>query len=121
MVDRPLGVTIIGILWILLGLLTLSAGLLISILGTLIAGVLGLVVGAVIVILGLIDIAFGVGCFMAWPWVWILCIILAVIHLLLGLAGLFTSGFSSLLGIIITGIILYYLFQPNVKAWFGQE
>jgi len=121
MTERPLGVTIIGILWILLGLLTLSAGILISTVGTLIAGLFGLVAGVVIVILGLIDIVFGIGCFMGWPWVWILCIILAVVHLLFGIAGLFTSGFSSLIGIIITGIILYYLFQPNVKAWFGQE
>ena len=121
MTERPLGVTIIGILWILLAFLSISAGILFSLAGTLIAGIFGLMAGIFIVIIGIIDLALGIGCFNGWPWVWTLCVILAIIHLILGIGGLFITGFSSLIAIIIILLILYYLFQPHVKGWFGKN
>lgn len=121
MAERPLGVTIIGILWILLGLFLLLSGLGVGTLLVLITAGLGVIVGGVIALLGLITLALGVGCFQGWSWVWIVGVIITGLHLILGLIGLLFTGGASIISLIISAIILYYLFQPNVKAWFGQE
>jgi len=114
--ERPLGVTIIGILWIIGGILALAGGT-----GSaFMLGPLGVAFGTALVIIGLIQIVLGIGCFMAWPWVWTVGVILTVISLLMGIASLFTTGAGVLLTIIIAAIILYYLFQPHVKAYFGK-
>ncbi|MDD1724081.1 MAG: hypothetical protein LUQ07_03005 [Methanospirillum sp.] len=120
MADRPLGVTIIGILWILLGLLLLLAGLGLGTLLAILTAGLGVMVGGSIVLLGLITLALGVGCFQGWSWIWIVGVIITGLHLVLGLIGLLFTGGASIVSLIISAIILYYLFQPNVKAWFGQ-
>ena len=122
MSQRPLGVTIIGILWILGGLLMLVAGFV----GGAILAVSGLggiraAIGVVFFIIDIVDVLLGVGCFMAWSWVWIVGIIFSAISILIGLVSLFTTGINALFGIIISAIILWYLFQPQVKAYFGTS
>jgi len=83
-------------------------------------GGLGAAMGVIFLVIGIIDLLLGVGCFLAWSWVWIVGIIFSVISILIGLVSLVTSGLGALLGIIIAAIILWYLFQPQVKAYFGQ-
>ncbi|MDD3137173.1 MAG: hypothetical protein PHF57_05915 [Methanoregula sp.] len=121
MSDRPIGVTILGVLWILGGLLIMVSGFvggtLLSIEGL---GGLGAAMGVIFLVIGIIDLLLGVGCFLAWSWVWIVGIIFSVISILIGLVSLVTSGLGALVGIIIAAIILWYLFQPQVKAYFGQ-
>jgi hypothetical protein len=85
------------------------------------SGILGVGLGAVLIIVGLVDLALGVGCFMAWPWVWTVGVIFTVIGLLISIASLFTSRAGAIISIIIAVVILYYLFQPHVKAYFGKS
>lgn len=124
MAERPLGVTILGILWIIAGLLSLMGGLGIVALGTVLAGpiggVIGLVFGFVFIIIGIISIFLGIGCFKGWGWVWMLGVIVTIIGLVMGIYHLFSNGASALLGVIIYALILWYLFQQNVKAYFGR-
>ncbi|NYT21797.1 MAG: hypothetical protein GKC07_08380 [Methanomicrobiales archaeon] len=120
MTERPLGVTIIGILWILGGILGLLAGAGFMAMGTLFFGPYSLLFGIVFIIIGIIEIVLGYGCFQAWPRVWTVGVILTVISLLLGIGSLVTTGAGALMSIVISGIILYYLFQPHVKAYFGK-
>jgi hypothetical protein len=121
MSERPLGVTILGILWILGGLLMLVGGFvggaILSVAGL---GSIGAAMGVIFFIIGIVDLLLGVGCFLAWSWVWIVGVIFSAISILVGLVSLFTSGLSALLGIVIAAIILWYLFQPQVKAYFGS-
>ena len=56
----------------------------------------------------------------AWPWVWTVGVIFSAISIHIGIMNLFSQGAGALLGIIIAAIILYYLFQPQVKAYFGK-
>ena len=121
MTERPLGVTILGILWIIIGLLALLGGLGVAVVGTLLAGIFGLIIGFVLVIIGIIDLALGIGCFKAWPWVWTIGVILSILNIVIGLVSLLTSGAGALISIIIAVVILYYLYQPQVKAYFGQK
>jgi hypothetical protein len=116
---RPLGVTIIGILWILAGLLTaIGAGVGGAALAIIGLGALGAMVGVVFVIIGLVFIALGIGCFKGWPWVWPVGIIFTIIGLIINLLSIISNTVGAIIGIIIDIIILWYLFQPQVKAWF---
>jgi hypothetical protein len=116
---RPLGVTIIGILWILAGLLTaVGAGLGGATLAVIGLGALGAMVGVVFVIIGLVFIALGIGCFKGWPWVWPVGVIFTIIGLVINLLSILSNTGAAIIGIIIDIIILWYLFQPQVKAWF---
>ncbi|MEI6840681.1 MAG: hypothetical protein WCK53_05420 [Methanomicrobiales archaeon] len=122
MSERPLGVTILGILWIIGGLFAIIGGIIggaiLSVAGF---GDLGAAIGIIVFIIGIIDLLLGIGCFKAWPWVWIVGVIFSAISILTGIGSLFTAGAGALLGIIIAAIILYYLFQPQVKAYFGKS
>jgi hypothetical protein len=116
--SRPLGVTIIGILWILAGLLTaIGAGLGGAALAVMGLGALGAMVGVVLVIIGLVFIALGIGCFKGWPWVWPVGVIFTIIGLVINLLSILANP-AVIIGIIFDIIILWYLFQPPVKAWF---
>ncbi len=115
MTERPLGISILGGLWIILGLLYFAVGMGFSFFGGLIESIAG-----VFIIVGLVDFVLGVGCFMAWPWVWTASVAFTALHIIIGVASLLTTGIGALLGLIIPFIILYYLFQPHVKAYFGK-
>jgi len=116
---RPLGVTIIGILWILGGLLWIFGGAVggaaLAIIGL---GGLGAAVGVILVIIGIIFLLLGYGCFKGWPWVWPVGVILTIIGIVINLLSIVENTASAIIGILIGVIILWYLFQPQVKAWF---
>lgn len=118
---RPLGVTIIGILWFLTGILwVIMGGIGGAVLAVIGLGALGAAVGVILVIIGLIFLFLGVGCFKGWPWVWPVGVVLTIISLIINLLSIVASTGSAIVGIIISIIILWYLFQPQVKAWFKQ-
>ncbi|MEI7433381.1 MAG: hypothetical protein WCJ93_03925 [Methanomicrobiales archaeon] len=58
---------------------------------------------------------------MAWPWVCTVEVIFSAVSIIIGIFNLFSAGAGALFGIIIAAIILYYLFQPQVKAYFGKS
>ncbi len=122
MSERPLGVTIIGILWILSGLMWFVAaflgGALLAVIGL---GALGAIVGVILFIIGIIDILLGIGSFKGWSWVWLIGVIFMVINLLIGLVSLFSSPGTGIITIVIAAIVLWYLFQPQVKSFFGRN
>jgi hypothetical protein len=120
MAERPLGVAITGVLGIIGGIFGLLAGTWLITRGTVFFGPSGLLYGVISIIIGVIFIIIGIGCFRPWPWVWTVGVILTAISLLMGIVSIFTSGAGALLSIVISGIILYYLFQPHVKTYFGK-
>jgi hypothetical protein len=123
--DRPLGVTIIGILFIIGGIITLIGGgiggLVMSVLGL---GIVGLILGGILAIIGIVYIILGIGCFKGWGWVWTLAVIFAILGIIMQIASLALTGtagiVSVIIGILINAVILWYLFQANVKQWFGK-
>jgi hypothetical protein len=145
---RPTGVTVLAILAILgaLGLLFSGAaliglGLLLGTLATNAAvanaiatsGYPGLAslgvgtlsallvaLGAVILILGILYFAVGIGFFGGKGWAWTLGIIVSVVGIVLDIVQIGFGGYSSILGLIIGILIIYYLMRPHVKAFFGK-
>jgi hypothetical protein len=89
--------------------------------GVLPAGALAMAFGVISIIIYLITIALGIGCFTAWSWVWPVGVIFTIIELVQGIVDLFLIGATVLIGIAIYGIIILYLFQPQVKKYFGRS
>ena len=117
--ERPFGVTILAVLYMLQGLLMLAVPFIIGAIfssfleipGT--DGVddaflgVGLLCFAVFLIIALICFLIAWGLFKGAGWARVIAIILAIIGLI-----------NIPIGTIISIIILIYLFKPEVKAWF---
>lgn len=120
--QRPLGITILAILAAIAGVLGLLGSLLIM--GLLMAaGGLYMLIGLITLVLSILYILFAYGAWTLKPWAWTLGVGLSAASIVLTLIGL-TQGNQELVGALISlaisGAILYYLFQPDVKAAFGR-
>ena len=122
MAERPLGITILAILWILGGLFWIMAGLLGgAVLGSIGLGILGAALGIILFIIGIIDLLIGIGCLKGWGWIWTVGVIVVIINIALHLLALVSGGIGAILGLAIGILILWYLFQPNVNAFFVKD
>ena len=133
--SRPTGVTILAVLVFLVALSLLVGGL-----GTIVGvGVLGLVgifdspnisiflpsltipfvglIGIVLTILGLVGFLLAWGLWTGKSWAWIVAIIFAIIGIISNLVTL-PAG---VVGLILNGLIIYYLTRPAVKGFFGRN
>ena len=110
--NRPLGVTIIAILAILGGIGSLVGGIaLVAIIP---------ILGAVLIIIGLAYFGVAYGLWKGLKWAWIITLIVTVIAFISGLGSIIVGNVGAVIPVKINGIIIYYLFQPNVKAYFGR-
>jgi hypothetical protein len=125
--ERPVGVTILAILEIIVGLVSFFGGLGAVILGGVLGGLIGgtggvaaliggVVIGGILVIIGLVSFVIAYGFWKGSGWAWILGLIFAVIGLIMGLISL-PSG---IITILMEALILYYLTRPHVKEFFGK-
>ena len=110
--NRPLGVTIIAILAILGGIGSLVGGIAL-------VGIIP-VLGAALIIFGLAYFGVAYGLWKGLKWAWIITLIVTVIAFISGLGSIIVGNVGAVIPVIINGIIIYYLFQPNVKAYFGR-
>lgn len=137
---RPTGVTIIAILNIISGIIMLIGGLGLAAIGSILPamttvdpnaggqmalagllGVGGIAVGGILIILGIISFIVAWGLLKGKSWAWIVTVILSVISIVIGIISLVGGNFGSIINIIIAGIIIYYLYRPHVKAYFGKS
>jgi hypothetical protein len=107
---RPLGVTIIAILTIIGGIGFLASG---------IAG-LSAGIGAALIALGIAYFVMAYGLWKGKGWAWTITIILSFIGIALGVASIAIGNIGAIFHIIINAIVVYYLYRPHVKAFFGK-
>jgi hypothetical protein len=82
---------------------------------------LGIAFGAVLVAIAIVSFVVAYGLLKGKRWAWTLSIILSIISIVWNAITLITAAnFGGIISIIISGIILYYLFRPHVKAYFGK-
>ncbi len=113
--ERPTGITILAALYIIEGLLILAAPLMLTAMlaplmgtsGSSGAGALMTICWVVFGLIALIYFLIAYGLLKGQGWARIVAIIFAIIGLL-----------DIPIGTIISIIILWYLFKPEVKAWF---
>ncbi len=101
--SRPLAVTIVTILMIISGISLLFN-----------------VIGPVTIVLAIARFVLAWGLFTGKGWAWIITVILAIISVIFSLIGIASGGAPSIVSLIINGVILYYMYRPNVRAYFGR-
>lgn len=118
---RPLGVTILAVLQALgaLSFIALGAGLAFVGAATGIFGALFAIVGFIVLLIGLVGLVVAWGLWSGKGWARFLAIILAVLGALSALFSIVGGELTGLVSLAIQAIILYYLFQPRVKAYFA--
>ena len=138
--SRPTGVTIIAILNIISGIVMILGGVGLAVASSILptmttidpnaagqmalAGLLGgagIAIGGIMIILGIISFIVAWGLLKGKPWAWTVTIILSVISIVMGIISLVGGNFGSIVNIIIAGVIIYYLYRPHVKAYFGKQ
>lgn len=121
--DRPLGVTIIGVLLLLAGLVAILSGVLIGSLADL--SDIELAVELVALVIGLIYIIAAFGFFKGWSWVWLVTMVILVLGIIIDIASWVIQGMDDIVGLlidlIIPVIILLYMNSQNVKAFFRRS
>ncbi len=109
---RPIGITIIAILMIISGILFLIGGT-------------GLVVfippiGVPLIIIGIANLVVAWGLLKGKGWAWIVTLIVTGISIILNAISIASGNVGAIVGIIINAVIIYYLYRPNVKSYFGR-
>jgi hypothetical protein len=129
--QRPTGITVLallqfigGALSILLGIAFIAIGPYMSELEMGLPPLISLLVGFLgigLLLAGLIGLVVGWGLWTGKGWAWWLTVILEALGLLSGLAGIAMGDPSSLIGLLIAALILWYMFKPHVKDFFGVK
>lgn len=118
-----MGVTILAALNILSGIVMLLVGLGIAALGTVVVFLapVGIFFGGILVILGIASFAVAAGLLQGRRWAWTATLILSIISIIVGVASLAAGNAGSIISIIISAGIIYYLYRPYVMAYFGKS
>lgn len=118
-VERPLGVTIIAVLAAIGGLFGLIGSLAIfSLLAA--SGGIFVVYALMTLAVSILSLVFAYGAWTLQPWAWTLGVVLEAVAVALGVYSLVDGDASAIVSIALAGIVLWYLFQPSVKAAFGR-
>src|SRR6266851_1665832 len=126
---RPLGITFLAIIEILIGVVGLLVSVTIigvsalfstiPVIGTLI-GTVGLIIGGVFLFFSLIWLATGVGFLHGRGWAWTLGMIFTVLSILgaayVAFTGIYQAGYALVFWI----IMIIYLTRSHVKVFFGK-
>ncbi len=129
--DRPLIVTILGVLYALVAIVCLFAGIALAVGGDALIDEmikqdssldalqgLGLGLGVAFIVLGII---YGVICYgfmHGWSIMWYLGVIFTILSILGSLISVAIGGLLMIVPLVVDVVILLYLFKPNVKMFF---
>ena len=84
-------------------------------------GGLGIAFGVVLVAIGIVSFFVAYGLLKGRGWAWTVTIILSIISIVWNAITIATAAnFGGIISIIIDAIIIYYLYRPHVKAYFGK-
>ena len=127
--QRPTGITILAVLAAIAGVLYILGGLALLTVGTVVSatyalGGLAVIIGLIILVVGVLYIGLAYGFWGLKPWAWSLGVGLQVAGIILNIVQYVNHNANlagTIIGIVIAGAIVYYLYQPNVKAAFGRS
>lgn len=118
--SRPLGVTIVAILMIINGIILIAAGIGGITVGAVMDIPLICVSSGVLVALGIAAIIVAWGLIKGKGWAWIVTVILSIISIIMSIIAIAGGNFGAVINLVISGVILYYMYRPEVKAYFGR-
>ena len=120
MADRPLLITIIAVLTIIIGIVLILGGI----------GAIGLdsvegidgsvldILGYGLLIVGVFALIVGFGLWKGWTIMWYLGLILYIIVAILSIINIIFVSVVEIVTLLIALILIWYLLRPNVKAFF---
>ncbi|ABL78803.1 DUF7144 family membrane protein [Thermofilum pendens] len=129
---RPTGVTILAVLNMLGGALLVLLGLIFVAVGPLLErstpatmpGLFSLILGglgALLIVMGAVSLIVGWGLWTGKGWAWWVTVIFEVLGLLSGLLSAAAGDPFSVVGLLVSAIVLWYMFKPHVKDFFGVK
>jgi hypothetical protein len=84
-------------------------------------GGVGIAFGAVLVALAIVSFVVAYGLLKGLGWAWTVTLILSIISIVWNVITIVTAlNFGGIISIIISAVIIYYLYRPHVKAYFGK-
>ena len=83
-------------------------------------GGIGVAIGGVLLALAIVSFVVSYGLLKGLGWAWTVTVVLSIISIILNVISIAAGNIASIISIIISGIILYYLYRPHVKAYFGK-
>lgn len=124
---RPLGVTLIAVLTILSGIAFFASGITAVAAVPFLSGAtqmllvgLSATTGAAFLALGIAYFVMTYGLLKGKGWAWTVTLVLSCIGLAVGFVSIVTGHIGSVFSIIISALIIYYIYRPNVKSFFGK-
>jgi uncharacterized membrane protein HdeD (DUF308 family) len=123
---RPLGVTLIAALTIIAGIVFLASGITAVTVAPFLSGTQTFLVGlsagagAAFLALGIAYFVMAYGLLKGKRWAWTVTLVLSSIGIALGFVSIVTGHIGAVLSVIINAVILYYIYRPNVKSFFGK-
>lgn len=127
--SRPTGITVLAILEFIFGILILLAGIavaaisgsgMLSTVGYAFLAGMAVLVGGVFIVLGLVVLLVGWGMWTGKGWAWILSVVLYILGVIFGLYSIASGSLTSVVSLLIEAFLLWYMFRPHVKAFFGR-
>jgi hypothetical protein len=128
--SRPRGIVIIAILMIISGIISVIIGLSSLVFGLALSGISELElpgfaaifigVGAFTLALGIATLIVSWGLLKGKGWAWLLTVIIAIISIIGSIVSIASGSIWHIILLIIYGAIVYYMFRPDVKAYFGR-
>ena len=123
--NRPVVISIVAILNFLIGLFFLAGGIVMAL------GIIDISAhvpemaeyaalgGGIVILIGIIYLVIAGGMWNGWKIMWYIGVIVNGLSLIMGIASIFVGSFVGIIPLVIDAIILYYLFRPGVKEFFG--
>jgi uncharacterized membrane protein HdeD (DUF308 family) len=108
--NRPLGVTIIAVLTAIGGIIFLASGAVLLLIG----------IGIIFLALGVAYLVMAYGLWTGKRWAWTITLILSGIGIVLAIISIAAGNIGSIVSIIIHAVVIYYLYRPSVKVYFGK-
>jgi lysylphosphatidylglycerol synthetase-like protein (DUF2156 family) len=78
------------------------------------------IVSSVAIALGLAWFGLAWGLFTGKGWSWLITVIFAIITVVVSIIGVLSGSITSIPTLIINGVILYYMYRPHIKSYFGR-
>ena len=142
--SRPIGVTIVGILYLFMSLIAFLGALGFLVWAGLLSGgfnidlpappvwlnwggsMLLAFLGLAIFLVAVLDLLIALGCFRGWRWIWSWALFFCLLNIFFAMFNAFSQGLTlnavwvGLIASIIPIIVLLYLNTKKVKTWFGR-
>ncbi|MBI5146879.1 MAG: zinc ribbon domain-containing protein [Thaumarchaeota archaeon] len=126
---RPTGITVLGILQIILGIIlvisTVMVGVMSGMMGNYsyfgeMTSVVGGAITAILAVLAAFSFLIASALFSGKKWGRTIVIVFSIVNLVMEAASLAVGNVFGIAGIMLNGIVLYYMWRPHVIAYFTK-